>query len=265
MMISKIEAKNVLICSDLHLSPENLIITDFFCKWIISQCKNGDDQDKPEWVLILGDLFDRWIGDDQIKSGKDAAFRNVLNKLKKCFLSLKSLNISVGIMHGNRDFLMGSELLAHIHSQQLESEVKLISSGNKSGILLVHGDELCTDDTQHQIFRKLVKTNDWQNQFKSKSLIEREKIAESLRTKSEAGKKTKSKIIMDVNPLSADIFLKKNHADVLIHGHTHLPGKNILPSGKHRWVIANWTVDNYGKVNGGAIQVKRNEITQIST
>lgn len=265
MAISKIKSENVLICSDLHLCPENLEITDFFCKWILSQCDNKNSHIRPEWLLILGDLFDHWIGDDLIKSDRKNTFLSIINKLEKCFLTLKSRKISVGIMHGNRDFLMGDMLLGHLYARQLDSLVKLKSSDNKNDILLVHGDELCTDDTKHQVFRKLVKTNDWQEKFKSKPINERQKIAKSLRSQSETEKATKTMKIMDVNPNSADIFLEENNADVLIHGHTHLPGKNILPSGKCRWVIPNWTVSDCGKVTGGAIKVIKNKISQIST
>ena len=265
MIISKIKAENVLICSDLHLCPENLPITNFFCKWILSQCDKKYPRYRPDWLLILGDLFDHWIGDDLINSDRKGAFEIIINKLDKCFLTLKSLNISVGIMHGNRDFLMGEKLLKHIHAQQLDNLVKLKSSENVNDILLVHGDELCTDDTKHQIFRELVKTSQWQEQFKSKPIIERQKIANSLRGQSETEKATKTMEIMHVNPESADFFLKKNNASALIHGHTHLPGKNILPSGKYRWVIPNWTVSDCGKVNGGAIEVKQNKIRQILT
>ena len=265
MVVSEIKADNVLICSDLHLCPENLPITNFFCKWVLTQCDNKNINNRPEWLLILGDLFDHWIGDDLINSNKRNTFETIIYKLEKCFLTLKSLNISVGIMHGNRDFLMGDLLLGHLHAKQLDNLVKLKSPDNSSDILLVHGDELCTDDTQHQSFRKLVKTSYWQEQFKSKPIDVRQKIAKSLRTQSETKKTTKSMKIMDVNTNSADIFLAQNNANVLIHGHTHLPGKNILPSGKCRWVIPNWTVNNCGKVIGGAIKVEKNKISQIST
>ena len=265
MVISKIKAENVLICSDLHLCPENLAITNFFCKWVLSQCDKKTSQSRPEWLLILGDLFDHWIGDDLISSERKDAFTNIIYKLEKCFLTLKSRNIAVGIMHGNRDFLMGDQLLKHLHARQLNNLVKLRSLEKKKDILLLHGDELCTDDTKHQIFRKLVKTSEWQEKFKSKPIDERQKIAKSLRNQSETEKAKKAMEIMDINPNSADFFLANNNADVLIHGHTHLPGRNILPSGKDRWVIPNWTLSDCGKVTGGAIKVIRNKISQIST
>ena len=97
--------------------------------------------------------------------------------------------------------------------------------------MLVHGDELCTDDKEHQVFRKLVQTTSWKDQFKSKPIYERKKIAEQLRTKSEEGKLKKTMEIMDVNLDAIDRLLKKNNSHFLIHGHTHRPGKNILPSG----------------------------------
>jgi UDP-2,3-diacylglucosamine hydrolase len=265
MVISRIKAQSVLICSDLHLSPENLTITNFFCEWLVKYCDKKNPQERPQWLLILGDLFDHWIGDDLINPKNRHSYEKVIKCLKECFFSLQTLNISIGIMHGNRDFLMGDQLLSHLHAKQLAPTVILKSNEKTYDILLVHGDELCTDDAQHQIFRNLVKTSDWQNQFKSKPLFERQKIADSLREKSEEGKKIKTAEVMDVNLKAADVLLKKNNAHVLIHGHTHLPGTNILPSGKYRWVIPNWTVDDLGKVKGGGVQIKKNIISQILT
>ena len=265
MTISKIKAESVLICSDLHLSPENLPIANFFCDWVTKYCLRGDLKEKPQWLLILGDLFDHWVGDDLIYSEKRYSFDKVIKSLKECFLCLKKLDISIGIMHGNRDFLMGDQLLSHIHAKQLAPMVKLQFNESKDEILLVHGDELCTDDIQHQVFRKMVQTSDWKKKFGSKPLIERQKIAGSLRASSEEGKKLKSMEIMDVNHKAVETLLKKNNAYMLIHGHTHLPGKTTLPSGRLRWVIPNWTFDDYGNVHGGALYVKRNVVSQILT
>ena len=74
MPISRIKAETVLICSDLHLSPKNMPVTNFFCEWIIKYCGRNDLKDNPQWLLILGDLFDHWVGDDLIYSEKRYSF-----------------------------------------------------------------------------------------------------------------------------------------------------------------------------------------------
>ena len=51
-------------------------------------------------VLILGDLFEVWVGDDAVT---DTPF------LQSCAAVLQSAGqrLYLGVMHGNRDFLLG--------------------------------------------------------------------------------------------------------------------------------------------------------------
>ncbi|WP_334313285.1 hypothetical protein [Psychrosphaera algicola] len=49
-----------LIIADLHLSPERPDITSCFCQFLV------DSKNKHDSLYILGDLFEAWIGDDDI-------------------------------------------------------------------------------------------------------------------------------------------------------------------------------------------------------
>ena len=64
-------------------------------------------------------------------------------------------------------------------------------------------------------------------------------------------KKTKSQDEMDVDPHQADKFLNENASETLIHGHTHRPGKYFMPSGRVRWVIQDWRVEDNITIGGG--------------
>ena len=80
--------------SDLHLERIESSITNIFTQFL-------DDLNQNDSLYILGDLFESWIGDDNV------------SKLSQCIsdrlVSLSERNISVAIMHGNRDFLIGEE------------------------------------------------------------------------------------------------------------------------------------------------------------
>ena len=260
--ISEINSEKVLICSDLHLSPKNIPITISFCNWIKKYYDQSENQQEG-WFLILGDLFEHWVGDDLIYSSNDYEYKEIIELLRNSFQFLNNINVKIAIMHGNRDFLIGNRLLQYLHYHQLEPTI-VLKSHKALNILLVHGDELCTDDKQHQVFRQTVNSKEWQNQFFSKSIDERLELAKIYRNKSETSKKEKSSFMMDINPQAADQLLERHDSQILIHGHTHLPGHSKLPSGKNRWVIPNWTIDNVGKVRGGAIQVNKNIVTQLS-
>jgi len=105
--------------------------------------------------------------------------------------------------------------------------------------VLSHGDALCTADTEYQAFRKLVRSPQWQRDFLSKPLSERQAIARSIRKQSES-RKSAGESYADVDPISASDLLCEEDADLLIHGHTHRPGQVTLPKGKMRLVLSDW-------------------------
>ena len=55
--------ESAVLCSDIHLSKNTDKISTAFIHWLKESCL-GKIKAKPEWLLILGDLFDAWIGDD---------------------------------------------------------------------------------------------------------------------------------------------------------------------------------------------------------
>ncbi|MCD8513504.1 MAG: hypothetical protein LRY63_09320 [Nitrincola sp.] len=59
--------------------------------------------------------------------------------------------------------------------------------------LLMHGDQLCTDDLEYQAFRQTVRDPSWQSMFLSKSIEERIAIAENLRNESRCVAQKKAK------------------------------------------------------------------------
>ena len=90
-------------------------------------------------------------------------------------------------------------------------------------ILIMHGDTLCTDDHAYQEFRKLVRSDIWQNEVLNKPLQERIKLAEELRQKSLRETESKKEIIMDVNQDEVKKAFLRHKVNLMIHGHTHRP------------------------------------------
>lgn len=86
---------DILIISDIHLSQHRPDTVALFLRFLREQaCAAGE-------LFILGDLFDAWIGDD-----------NVLPPVPEIIQALRRLTDSgctLSVMHGNRDFLLGSD------------------------------------------------------------------------------------------------------------------------------------------------------------
>ncbi len=234
--------KSALLCSDVHLSDDTPALTQAFTAWLSRQAQ----QTQPEVILILGDLFDAWVGDDVLHAAASPMVKSVMD----CLAAIRAQGIAVGLMHGNRDFLLG-ELFARQCGAQLLQDPCVLAINGGMKIALTHGDALCTQDTDYQQFRQQVRSAVWQREFLSQPLAQRLMVAKQLREKSEIEKGTKSMAIMDVTLADAELLADRLKADLLLHGHTHRPGCSAMPRGKLRWVLSDWEVDAHGAVARG--------------
>ncbi|WP_310611668.1 UDP-2,3-diacylglucosamine diphosphatase [Limnohabitans sp.] len=188
-------------------------------------------------LFILGDLFEVWVGDD-----------NQDPFALQCMAVLKATaqRIPVYFMCGNRDFLVGAELLTLTGMQGLSDPTVLdlgaAGDTRPTRLLLSHGDALCLDDHDYLAFRAQVRQPQWQTAFLAKPLAQRQADARSIRTQSEARKQTQA-VYADVDTQAAIAWLEATHTQVLLHGHTHKPAHHNLGHGKSRWVLSDWQAD----------------------
>ena len=215
-----------IFLSDIHLCESRPSITDAFVSFL-NKVTNEVDA-----LYILGDLFEYWIGDDSRQH------ENVIKALKK----VTNQHIQVFLMHGNRDFLIGSAFEKKTGAVLLNDPILVEIYGKK--VLLCHGDTLCTDDIEYQSFRDKIRSESWKNEFLKKSLAERVSIANEFRKESELNKKKKSVKIMDVNLDEVNrTLIQFNYPDFLIHGHTHRPNQHSINLDGHqiqRIVLGDW-------------------------
>lgn len=124
-------------------------------------------------------------------------------------------------------------------------------------MLLSHGDEYCTDDVAYQQFRAMVRNPAWQSGFLAKSIPERLTLAAQARGESMVANQTKSSEIMDVNADAVAAAIRAHNVSLVVHGHTHRPGRNVLTVDGNRcerWVLPDWDcdiTDDNRKARGG--------------
>ncbi len=181
-------------------------------------------------VFILGDLFEVWVGDDSLQAG---SFESQCAQL----IRQTAARVPVFFMHGNRDFLVGSGLMAACNTSLLADPTVLIFDDKRW--LLSHGDALCLDDVAYMQFRQQVRSPQWQQDFLAKPLAERQAIARALRQQSEA-RKLSGTDYADVDAQAARQLLQQANALTLIHGHTHQPAEHDLGDGLRRVVLSDW-------------------------
>jgi len=217
----------ILLISDLHLEPARPDITRAFLHFLDTTAVEASA------LYILGDFFNVWIGDDD-----DAPLGH---DISRALLTLSAGGTAVFLMHGNRDFLMG-EAYARACGATLIPE-PFVLHHQDIDYLLMHGDALCTRDTQYQAFRQLVRDPAWQKDILAKSLQERRTFAEHARAQSISMSSNKAEDIMDVTPETVISIMLTHCVATLIHGHTHRPAVHGITVDEHparRVVLGDW-------------------------
>lgn len=197
-----------LLISDLHLCAERPAITALFLEFLRTEARAG------QALYILGDLFEFWAGDEVVELEE---FRPTVEGLR----ALSASGVPVYVMHGNRDFLVGAGFERASGCRLLPDPTRIDLYGKP--VLLMHGDSLCTRDTEYMAFRAIVRDLKWQRDFLAKSLAERETIIREYRKISMANTAAKKPEIMDVTQDAVEETMRTYRVRHLIHGHTHRP------------------------------------------
>lgn len=199
--------RKTLFISDLHLDASHPATAQAFLRFMQSLDNTVDA------LYILGDLFEAWIGDDD-----DSPFNQ---RMIEALREVTQRGIPVYFIHGNRDFLIGDRFLKATGCLLLQEETVRNVYGTR--VLLMHGDTLCTLDTDYLRSRKKLRHPLVQRCFLMLPLFIRRKIANRMRNASQRYVSTATPEIMDVTQESVARVMQKHGVNTLIHGHTHRP------------------------------------------
>ena len=231
-----------LFISDLHLDEAMPGVTQAFFSFLDSRCRDADQ------LYILGDFFEVWLGDDDCRAFNE----EILARLAAC-------PAEKYIMQGNRDFLIGDLFCQKANATLLaDPTILLLASGP---VLLMHGDSLCTQDTEYMALRQELRSAQFQASFLNRPLTERAALAQKMRGASRAHTREVASDIMDVTSTEVVKSMTEAGVNTLIHGHTHRPGVHEVSLGEavgHRYVLGDWhTSTQYLEVTEGqmALQV----------
>lgn len=206
-------------------------------------------------VFMLGDLFEVWVGDDARHEGFEAECAAMLSEASgQRFLAF---------MAGNRDFLVGEEMLRHCGVARLADPIVVHAFGQR--VLLSHGDALCLADRTYQQFRAEVRSPAWQQRFLAQPLPVRRRVAGEIRAESERRKREQpSGEWFDVDAAEARRWLEATGARELVHGHTHAPASHVLGPGLVRHVLSDWDFDHAGAARGDVLRWQAGGFTRVS-
>lgn len=228
----QISSKSIFI-SDIHLTQNNELIKNSFFSFLDNFPEEVNN------LFIVGDLFDLWIGDDvrnELVEDLHLKLRKITNNKKNIFF-----------FHGNRDFLVGESFCKTSNIKLIHEPTVFEFFGYKT--LILHGDQLCTEDVDYQNFCKIVRNEQWQSEFLSLSIPERLKIAQNVRKESSVSLANKDDYITDVADRTVLKYFEKYRVTHMIHGHTHRPKIHLVENNFSRLVIPDWNNNYWGYIS----------------
>ena len=213
--------------ADLHLSADRPDITQCLETFLTQEAVNTDA------LYVLGDLFEVWIGDDDIN--------DFTSRVTKAFRTLADTGVPIYFIHGNRDFLIRNKFAQRAGMTLLPEEKVIDLYGEPT--LIMHGDQLCTRDVAYQKFRKKARGWWWPRLILMLPLSTRKKIAANARKQSQENQQHLAQDIMDVTPEEVIRSLQDSNVKQLIHGHTHRPAIHEIKlsnTNAERIVLGDW-------------------------
>lgn len=223
-LTAPVQWQRVDLLSDLHLGPDT--------PGTLARLERHLAETPAQAVLLLGDIFEVWVGDDARHEPFEAGVVRLLREA--------SQRLELFFMHGNRDFLVGPELLRDAGMTALPDPTVLDAFGQRW--LLVHGDAQCLADAAYQAFRRQVRSAEWQAQVLAQPLTARQALGRQMRE----GSRTAQAAQLMSTDLDADAcraLLNDVGATTMIHGHTHRPAEHDLGNGLKRIVLSDWDLD----------------------
>ncbi|MDZ4772674.1 MAG: UDP-2,3-diacylglucosamine diphosphatase [Planctomycetota bacterium] len=130
------------IIADLHLDTNDATCVEPFVRWL-------GEQNALSRLVILGDLFDVWVGPAQART---VAAPRVLDALRAC----SERGIAIELVPGNRDFLLDRSFEERTGARLHEEGFVAVANGRR--FLFVHGDTLCTKDSGYLRLRRVLRS-----------------------------------------------------------------------------------------------------------
>lgn len=201
-------------------SPKHYFVSDtHFCEWrpehidgferVCALPQEGDT------LLLLGDIFEIWVGDDIISATEE--------RVESILKVTAERGVDIRFMVGNRDFMVGRGFCRRTLAKYLPDPSRW-TLPDGSECVLTHGDYFCTDDKNYRRYRRIVRNPLTQSIFRRLSRKKRVSIANNIRAKSKTVQNDQDHESYDANQALIQRYYRKFHPlRTIIMGHTHLP------------------------------------------
>ena len=216
------------VIGDLHLDIRDERALEQFCNRL--QQMSGIPR-----LIILGDLFEYWVGSAQLASASVPL---------EAMSALCSSGTAIDVIPGNRDFLLdkgfenrsGAKLHPTGFVGQLPPE-----TGKESRVLFIHGDELCSLDIPYQRLKSVIRSKPARILARAIPGALAMRLAGRLRGASKQAIAQKPNASMEQQSDTCVNMANTHCCDTVVCGHAHRFRDEQLVGGP-RWLV----VDAFG-------------------
>ena len=210
----------VVVVGDVHLTPDDPVGAERFGAWLSTlhgRCST---------LVLLGDLFDYWVGRRQ---AKDAFPSEIVDRLA----ALSKAGTRLAFLAGNRDYAFdGADGL----DVAIWPDVVRTRWGTRV-VVMTHGDLLCTADARYQSMRRLLRSRPARGALAAMPHGAATYLARGLRDLSVRETRRKPYASMGIDYGVAKDWLEAYDADVLVAGHVHTGVHHRLTGERPRDVL----------------------------
>lgn len=203
------------VISDLHLTPADPRGIERFEAFARALPGRADE------LLILGDLFDAYVGRKHLRIGGVAPVVDAIAALGRA-------GVAVTCLWGNRDFLLDAGFERASGARVAGDDDRFTSGGVR--FLAVHGDLFCVRDVRYQAMRRKLRTPLVRAASRALPLPVLRRIAGGLRAKSRAEIAAKTPAEMGIVDAEVEARLAEGF-DVVVCGHVHDPRTTAVKGG----------------------------------
>ncbi|MFN0007659.1 MAG: UDP-2,3-diacylglucosamine diphosphatase [Planctomycetota bacterium] len=208
------------IVADLHLDLGDAERSGEFLGWLAQQ--KGIPR-----LVVLGDLFDVWVGPAQERLPVGPVVLDALSDLVRSGTRLE-------ILHGNRDFLLDERFEARTGARIHPRGIVGLTGGSR--ILLIHGDELCTKDLGYQRLKRVVRSGPVRALSRTLPLPVATSLARKLRRSSVRALSVKLPEEKALQESACRELAALHRARTVVCGHAHRFRDETLADGT-RWIV----------------------------
>ncbi|KAA3610863.1 MAG: hypothetical protein DWQ01_08115 [Planctomycetota bacterium] len=212
------------VFTDLHLDPQRPEEVDAFADRLGSAPKDLAG------LLILGDLFDAYLGPEQ---WAQAGYRPLVQ-------ALQQIRGQVVLLRGNRDVLLEAKDVAPEGWQVADSALMATSLGR---LFFSHGDQFCLADLSYQRLRRLLRRPGLRWGLRRLPWAWRSKMARRLRGYSQEVVPRKPMDAKDLILEAVGGHLQSLAAVGAVLGHLHLHRRSELAGGRWLQLLPAWQID----------------------